>query len=165
MKKKLALAQIIVVLITSTIRTPTLHAQTNRDPVKMRCFDAQTANFPKSDGFKAPQHMRRQNGQIVFRKGEWVEIKVELRRSQRCQGKWVKAYNVPEGTELYLEDNSRPRSRKYVTYTALVNGQNYSDMSNPQDYQRVLRACIRFPKEAYKYSDKLRKPLCTNFSR
>lgn len=164
MNIKLALAQIIVVLITSTIPTSTLHAQTNRDPVKMRCFDAQTANFRKSDSFKAPRNMRRQNGQIVFRKGERVEIKVELRRSQRCQGKWVKAYNVPEGTELYLEDDSHPRSRKYVTYTALVNGQNYSDMSNPQDYRKALRACLRFPKEAYKYSDELRKPLCTNFS-
>lgn len=165
MKGKLALAQIVVVAIASIIGMPSLQAQTNRDPVKLRCFDAQTANYPKSAGFKAPQDMRRQNGQIVFRKGEWVEIKVELRRSRRCQGKWVKAYNVPEGTELYLEDNSRPRSRKYVRYTALVNGQNYSDMSNPQDYRKALRACIRFPKKAYKYSNKLRKPLCTNFSK
>jgi hypothetical protein len=164
MKKKLVLARMVAVLTTFVIGTPTLHAQTNRDPVRMGCKDAQTVGSPSSAGFKAPQDIRRKDGQLVFRKDQWVEIKVELRRSERCQGKWVKAYNVPENSQLYIEDNSRPRPRNYITYIARVDGQNYSDMTNPQEYRKQLRACIQFPQETYKYSNQFRQPLCTDFN-
>jgi len=164
MKKKLGLAGVIAVLTVSVIGTPTLHAQTNRDPVNMGCKDATIAGSPSSISFKSPQDIRRQDNQLIFRKGQLVEIKVELRRSEKCQGKWVKAYNVPKNSQLYVENNSQPYPRRYVTYIAQVNGQNYSDMSNPQDYRQALRGCVQFPQEVYKYSNRLRQPLCTGFS-
>lgn len=164
MKKEFVLAGLVAMLATSVAVTPTVIAQSNRDPLKTGCHkDAKTVGSPASIGFTAPYDIRKQNGQIVLHKGQLVEVKVELRGSEKCQGKWVKAYNVPENTILYIEDNSR-YPRRYVTYKAGVDGQNFSDMTNQQDYQKPLRACVQFPQDAYKYSDQLRQPLCTGFN-
>ncbi|WP_414584913.1 hypothetical protein [Scytonema sp. PCC 10023] len=34
-----------------------------------------------------------------------IDVKVELRKSNKCQANWVKAY-VPKDTSLYLKDQS-----------------------------------------------------------
>ncbi|MBD2130092.1 YjfA family protein [Microcoleus sp. ZQ-A2] len=73
-------------------------------------------------------------------------LKVEMRWSQKCKAKWVKAY-IPKGTRLYLKDKS---GKRYVEYTAQVNGWNYSDMDNDK---KPFQACVQHPSR--------REELCT----
>ena len=77
-----------------------------------------------------------------------VVLTVEMRRSLKCRSRWVRAY-VPLGTKLYLKDDS---GKKYVEYTAQVNGWNYSNMD---DLATLVQACAKYPGNT--------QELCTKF--
>jgi len=66
-------------------------------------------------------------------------LSVEMRWSNRCQIRWVKAF-VPKDTQLYLKDSS---GRKFVVYTTRVNGQSFSDAENSSG---PFQACAKHPR-------------------
>jgi Protein of unknown function (DUF2690) len=76
-----------------------------------------------------------------------VILTVEMRFSPVCKTRWVRAF-IPSGTKLYFKDSS---GKKYVEYTAKVNGWNYTNMESQPD---LMQACVKYPGR--------REELCTN---
>ncbi|KAB8321207.1 DUF2690 domain-containing protein [Tolypothrix campylonemoides VB511288] len=105
---------------------PSVHAQNNMDPLDRGCEqDAETLTSTSGGTYR----------NNLF---QTIDVKVELRKSNKCQANWVKAY-VPKDTSLYLKDQS---GNQRGSYTAKVNGWNYGDMWN---YHEVFSACIKLP--------------------
>lgn len=120
MKKALLAVGLLSILATSFAAVSSVNAQDAGDPVKRGCDkDARTiaSNSVRIQGY---------------------DLKVEMRWSQRCQARWVKAY-IPKDTRLYIKDNS---GRRLVQYVAQVNGWNYSNMVNTGG---SLQACVKHP--------------------
>lgn len=122
MKKALLAVGLLSVLATPFAVTSSVNAQDAGDPVKRGCDrDARTiaSNSVTIQGY---------------------ELKVEMRWSQRCQARWVKAF-IPKQTALYIKDNS---GRRYVEYAAQVSGWNYSNMVNTRG---TFQACVKHPRD------------------
>jgi len=105
---------------------PSIKAQDGQDPRDRKCEENAETLTSTSGGKYRP------------RPWEEREIRIELRKSDRCQANWVKA-DVPKGTFLYLKDKE---GKTYVGYTTQVNGVSYGDMMN---YRTPFSACAKLP--------------------
>jgi hypothetical protein len=122
MKKALLAVGLVSVLATYFAAVSRVDAQDAGDPVKRGCDkDARTiaSNLVRIQGY---------------------DLRVEMRWSQKCQARWVKAY-IPNDTRLYIKDNS---GRRYVEYVAQVKGWNYSNMINTKG---SFQACVKHPSD------------------
>ncbi|MBR8839463.1 MAG: hypothetical protein DSM106950_37030 [Stigonema ocellatum SAG 48.90 = DSM 106950] len=125
----------LATLATSVAFAPSVHAQ--NDPVNAGC-DKDGVVLTSTSGGKyggiGPFGQR--------------EIKVYLIKSDRCKTNWVKA-DVPKDSHLYLHTVNP--DKKYVEYTAQVNGENYTDM---WDWSLPFQACAAIPGK--------QQPVCTS---
>jgi hypothetical protein len=125
MNRQLISLAIATVFINSLAFAPSVHAQDGQDPRDRKCEENAETLTSTSGGRYGPLWGQR-------------EIRIELRKSDRCQANWVKA-DVPKDTLLYLQDEN---GKTYVQYQTQVNGWNYGDMMN---YQGKYRACAKLP--------------------
>lgn len=101
-------------------------AQNNMDPKDRGC-DEDAETITSTSG-----------GKFWYGAFQSIDIRIELRKSEKCTAKWVKA-NVPKDTQLYLKNQS---DNKLVSYMTKVNGWHYSNMWN---YDETLEACVMLP--------------------
>ena len=127
----------LATLATSVAFAPSVHAQNlnGQDPVNAGC---------DKDGVV----LTSTSGGTYWYGVDQREIKVYLIKSDRCKTNWVKA-DVPKDSHLYLHTVNP--DKKYVEYTAQVNGVNYTDM---WDWSLPFQACAAIP-------DK-QQPVCTS---
>jgi hypothetical protein len=126
MKKQLFSLGLLAIFTMTAAIIPSVKAQENMDPRDRGC-DKDAEVLTSTSG-----------GEYSTGILQTMDVRIELRKSEKCQGKWVRAY-VPKGTELYLKDES---GEKRGSYTAKVNGWNYGDMWNSKD---KLSACAKLP--------------------
>jgi hypothetical protein len=125
MNRQLISLAIATIFLNSIAFAPSIYAQDGQDPRDRKCEEnAETLTSTSGGRYGLPFRQR--------------DIRIELRKSDRCQANWVKA-DVPKDTILYLQDES---GKTYVQYKTQVNGWNYGDMMN---YNRKFRACAQLP--------------------
>lgn len=120
---------LVAIFATHAAFAPSVYAQNQIDPMARGCEQGSETLTFESGG----------NYPLGFLRS--MEVKVELRKSQRCKANWVKA-NVPKDTLIFLKDLN---GNRHVERKARVNGWNYSDMMN---YETRYRACVRLPNSA-----------------
>ncbi len=135
MKREFILAGLVTILATSVAFVPSAYAQSERQRSRQICN-----NPPKSNGGQQT---------LAFKPADvnGYRVRVELRSSNQSRTKWVRAC-VPQGTTLYLKDES---GRRYVPYTTQVTGWNYGDKLNSI---KRFQACAEYPSVG---------ELCTDF--
>lgn len=125
MKQQILPLFVATIFTTFIALVASVNAQDGQDPRDRKCEEnAETLTSASGGTYGLPWQKR--------------EIRIELRKSDRCQANWVKA-DVPKGTFLYLKDGD---GKTYVGYTAQVNGWNYGDMMN---YRTPFSACAKLP--------------------
>ena len=125
MNRQLISLALATIFINSLAFVSSVDAQDGQDPRDRKCEENAETLTSTSGGMYGPFFRQR-------------EIRIELRKSDRCQANWVKA-DVPNGTFLYLQDEN---NNTYVQYETRVNGWNYGNMMN---YNRKFRACAKLP--------------------
>lgn len=127
MNKQLVSLVVSAIIVSPLAFVPNVFAQNGQDPKDRECDqDAQTLTSISGGTFR------------TLTNWSGIDVRVELRKSDRCQANWVRA-NVPQGTVLYLKDEE---GRTYYPYTAQVNGWNYGDM---MPWNRPYSACAKLP--------------------
>lgn len=127
MKKEFIMVGLTATLIvTSSLIPLKSYALTDRERSAQICN-----NPPKSSNSQQTLDSKPANA-------DGYRIRVELRSSNQSRAKWVRAC-VPQGTVLYLKDES---GKRYAPYTTQVNGWNYGDQLNTR---MQLKACAEYP--------------------
>ena len=126
MNRQLISLALATIFINSLAFVPSVDAQDGQDPRDRKCEENAETLTSTSGGTYRPRPWQQR------------EIRIELRKSERCKANWVKA-DVEKGTVLYLQDEN---GKTYVPYQTQVNGWNYGDMMN---YQEKYRACAKLP--------------------